>query len=103
MRRSLTLFQIPGQHWVTSKGCILLKDNHSTVLAGATLRLCDGTVECVKFAVDGNGTSVDITATAGSTSDVCKGVQLDPVMQAIAGYTSGTAKTHQLGGAKVAR
>ena len=75
----------------------------TTLIAGATLVLCDDTVECVKFVVDGNGTAVNITATTSATSAVCAGVQGDPTMEAIAGLTSGTAKTHLLGGINVVR
>ena len=77
----------------------------NTVIAGATLRLCDDTTECVKFVVDGNGTSVAVTATtaATATSAVCEGVQGDPAMEGIAGLTSGTAKIYTLGGSKVVR
>ena len=72
-------------------------------LAGSTVVLCDGASECVKFKVDGNGTSVDITATATAASPVCVGVQADPAMKGMAGSTSGTAVTHALGGTKVVR
>ncbi len=75
----------------------------TTKIAGATLRLCDGTTECVSFVVDGNGTSVSIKATKNAASAVCTGVQGDPAMEGIAGLVSGTAKVHDLGGATVTR
>jgi len=75
----------------------------TTLIAGSTLRLCDGTTECIKFATDANGTTVSITATAAATSAVCTGVQSDPAIEGIAGLTSGTAKVHTLGGSSVVR
>ena len=72
-------------------------------MTSATLRLCDGAIECVSLVTDVNGTKVSITASGTATSAVCVGVQSDPAMRSLAGLVKTTAKDHPLGGSTVTR
>jgi len=90
---TLTVASVTAVPFTTTCGTLVPV---STLIAGATLRLCAGTHECIRFDVNASGISVDITAT--TPSSICEKVQSMKAIKGIAGATSGVAKNHTLGG-----